>query len=158
MNSSISKFKNVFIDFKAEVAITHSKAANGHVLVGSHNAADYHAYYKELHSGQSVHIILCDQQVDGSPRVLLDHKKEFISSTGNINVTKNPENESYILVDPPLSGGKLLISGTWENASSKKHGTLTNDSTKVADNVGLVSYLYEDHVEIKTTQKSCPIN
>lgn len=145
MSTSISKFKNVFIELDSETTVTHNKAVNGNIIVGSHNDAEYHAYHKNLHPGQSVHIILCDKQVDGTPSITIESEAEFTNDTNYIHATNGG---NYIMFNPPLSGEKLLISGSWENISTKKSGALIDDPTKTSDDIGLFSYDNEDFVKI----------
>lgn len=153
MNSSISKFKNVFIEFESEPVITHNKEKNGSIIVGSHNAAEFHTYHNNLHPGQSVHIILCDEQIDGNPGITVESEAEFTGDTNFIHVTNSG---THIMFDPPLSGGKLLISGAWENSSTNKSGKLVDDSTKTTDNIGLFSYDNEDFVKIVLPKNAAP--
>jgi len=138
MTTAVSKIKDVFIDFIAETPIKHTKAAKGKVLVGSHNASTYHALRASAHNDRSVHIILCDTQIDGTPGLSNEVEVEFDKNNDYILATEKT-GKTYVMVDPPLQAGKkLFISGSWKNTHTGKSGTLSYDATKTTDSIGLV--------------------
>ena len=153
MSSAETKFKKAFIDFVSEPAVTHEKAANGSVIVGSHNATEYHALHKNLHPGQSVHVIFCDQQIDGSPARNNTVEAEF---TKKDDFIKGTAGGTYILFDPPLAGGTLFVSGTWENLHSGDKGTLTGTAGSVTKNIGLCSYNDKNFIKVSLPDNAKP--
>ena len=154
MATAKSKIKHVFIDFVSESPIKHTKAPKGKVLVGSHNAATYHALRKSKHPNRSVHIILCDQQIDGNPGLTNEVEVEFAKNTDHVLATKGG---TYIMFNPPLqTGAKLFISGSWNNPKTGKSGTLTDDATKKTANIGVMSFHNKDFVKVELPANAGP--
>lgn len=155
MATSVSKFKKVFIDFTPETPVKHTLTAKGKVIVGSHNAATYHALRKSAHPARSVHVILCDQQIDAPAGLTNEVEVEFKKAKDYIEATKHAD--PRIMFNPPLqSGAKLFISGSWRNASTGKSGTLTDDATKTTKSIGLAKYNNKDFMEINLPADAAP--
>ncbi|MBK8800539.1 MAG: peptidoglycan-binding protein [Fibrobacteres bacterium] len=140
MDTAEEKARAVFIDFVADPVVKHTKAAAGNVIVGNHNAKEYHTLLKSPHVGQCAHIIFCDKQYDGyddkgnnytavSSQVLTHSIEDMIVATSK------PKRR---VPNPPVQpGAKLLLSGRWTNTVTGKTGKITLDSTKTSSSVGL---------------------
>ncbi|HOX50391.1 MAG TPA: hypothetical protein PKY05_02800 [Fibrobacteria bacterium] len=140
MTKAEDKAKPVFIEFSKQPVVKHHKQTAGKVVVGNHNAAEYHALLKTDHPGQCVNIILCDEQIDGlsgGVNRTLTRAWDFSGVTGNVNMN-DPANTIIVRNPPVQAGANLLVSGTWSNPATGKAGNLTLDPAAVTADVGLV--------------------
>jgi hypothetical protein len=154
MASAISKIKQVYIDFVAETPVKHSISPAGSVVVGRHNAATYHAKRNSNHNARSVHIILCDKQIDGNPGLTNEVEVEFEKATDYINATTGG---TYIIMNPPLqAGAKLFISGSWNNVHTGKSGTLTDVPADKSVDIGVVSYNNKNFMKVELPTNAAP--
>ncbi|MBK9577613.1 MAG: hypothetical protein IPO40_11080 [Fibrobacteres bacterium] len=140
MASAEAKAQPVFIEFEKSAAVTHNKQAKGKVVVGNHNAAEFHALLKPDHKGQCVNIILCDEQIDGlSGGANLTTTRSWDFATASATVNLNDPANTIVVRNPPIqAGASLLVSGTWNDPATGKSGTLTLDPAAASATVGLV--------------------
>lgn len=146
MATAVKQLKDVFIEWVAEASAEHELAAAGNVIVGNHNAADYHKLLKTTHTGQCAHIIFCDKQYDGlsgGSNVTSSKSADFTDDTDSIQMS---DPSKHIIVPKPVQqkGAKLFLSGSWENKATGKKGTLTDDPSKVTADVGLAKW-HDEH-------------
>ncbi len=159
MATAVKQLEDVFIEWVAEPAVKHSLAPKGEVIVGRHNAEEYHKLLATKHAGQCAHIILCDYQYDGvrpgGGHYTAKSSEQFTSAKDTITVSDDAG--KLKVLNPPLpKGAKLLLDGTWSNASTGKSGKLTDDPAKLDNNTGLANWKDRDTFEVELPKNATP--
>jgi outer membrane protein OmpA-like peptidoglycan-associated protein len=160
MATSEKQLKDVFIEFFLDGDVTHANGAAGSVIIGNHNTATYHAMLKTAHKDQCVNEIFCDEQYDGldSSKNNIKVKKtaSFSSAKDSIDVSEDGGSPRRVF-DPPIqTGAKFFLSGSWINMTNKTKGTLTDDSKKTTDDIGLVKFANDSWVEVDLPKNAGP--
>ena len=158
MATAIKNLKDVFIEWDAEPVEKHKIGTNGNVIVGNHNAAKYHAMLKSDKKDQCAHIILCDKQYDGmsgGKNITISKDADFTAASAIITMGK-PADTIEVPNPPVQDGAKLFLSGSWSNASTGKKGTLTEDKTKVTDDIGLAVWVDEQDWQVDLPKNATP--
>ncbi|MDQ3003698.1 MAG: hypothetical protein M3Y08_20870, partial [Fibrobacterota bacterium] len=158
MATAIKNLKEVFIEWDAEPAHKHKVGTNGKVIVGNHNAANFHAFLKSDKTNQCAHIILCDKQYDGlagGKNITTSKDADFTMATAIMTLGK-PDKTIEVPNPPVQEGAKLFLSGSWSNAKTEKKGTLTDDKSKVTDDIGLATWVDEQDWEIELPKNATP--
>lgn len=158
MATAIKNLKDVFIEWDAEPVAKHKLMTNGKVIVGNHNAAKFHAFLKSDKKDQCAHIILCDKQYDGlsgGKNITLSKDADFTAVTQIITMGK-PDKTLEAPNPPVQEGAKLFLKGSWSNAKTGKSGTLTDDKTKVTDDIGLATWVDEQDWQVDLPKNADP--
>ncbi len=158
MATAMKNLKDVFIEWDAEPPVKHKLMGNGKVIVGNHNAAKFHAFLKSDKTDQCAHIIFCDKQYDGlSVGKNITFSKDADFTTASASMAMGDKSKTQAVPNPPVQeGAKLLLGGTWSNAKTGKSGTLTDDKTKVTDDIGLATWLNEQDWQVDLPKHATP--
>jgi hypothetical protein len=158
MATAVKNLKDVFIEWDAEPAAKHKLMGNGKVVVGNHNAAKFHAFLKSDKKDQCAHIIFCDKQYDGLSKgknITLKKISDLTAVTDVVTLGK-PELTLEVPNPPVQEGAKLLLNAAWSNTKTGKSGTLTDDKTKLSDDVGLATWLNEQDWQVELPKNATP--
>jgi hypothetical protein len=160
MATSVKQLEAVFIEWIPEKSVEHEISKAGDVIVGNHNAADFHKLLNTQHVGQCAHIILCDKQYDGlSGGKNITSKKSADFTAKSDSIQMSDEVETIIVPNPAQQkGAKLFLSGKWENKATGKKGEITDDLSKVNDNVGLAKWINEHFWSVDLPINANPSN
>jgi outer membrane protein OmpA-like peptidoglycan-associated protein len=142
MATAKKQLLDVFIEWEEDPAAKHALMPKGNVIVGNHNAAEFHALLASPHAGQCGHIILCDKQYDGlkgGSNVVSSKSADFTKDDDFIQMS-DPAAHIIVPSPPVQKGAKAFLSGSWENKSTGKKGTLTDDASKATDDIGLAKW------------------
>ncbi len=105
------------------------KGTNKIVCVGDHNKSKFYKKYKTpaAKTKPKAHLIMCDVQWDpiNGPQT----EYAFSSSSGKCYQKNSARNKYLGVFDPPLKGGSLVKSGSWEWDGHT--GSLTSKNVKV---------------------------
>jgi len=159
MATSKKQLKDVYIEFYIDKDKKHNLGSAGSVIVGNHNAADYHKLLDTTHEDQCVNEIFCDKQYDG-----FDSKGKEFSVKSNTSLTTKKDlvlmsKDHLQIFNPPLQkGAKFLINAIWNNPNLKKNGKLTDDKSKIDDDTGLIIYVDENWVTVELPKNAEPSN
>ena|GEM_PF-5634980 len=158
MNTAMQNLRKVFIEWDAEPPFKHKLLGNGKVIVGNHNAAEFHSLLNSGKKDQCAHIILCDFQYDGlsgGKNITTSADADFQSNSEILTLGK-PDKTIEVPNPPVQKGAKLFLGGTWSNARTKKSGTLTDDKSKTSDDIGLATWLDEQDWKVDLPKNAAP--
>ncbi|NLW30480.1 MAG: peptidoglycan-binding protein [Fibrobacter sp.] len=159
MATPIENLKTVFIEFLSETPCTHTRTATGNVIVGNHNAGEYHKLLSTKNKDRCCHIILCDKQYDGKDstgRDLVSEATQIFKSNSDFIQMSDPANKLKIFNPPLQTGSNFLVNGKWKNLAKKTNGTFTDDPTKTNLSTGLVSFHDNDFVKVDLPPNANP--
>jgi hypothetical protein len=146
MATAKKQLLDVFIEWEEDPAAKHNILPKGQVIVGNHNAEEYHKLLNSPHGGQCAHIILCDKQYDGlkgGSNIVSSQSADFTSDNDSIRMS-NPGAHIIVPSPPVQKGAKLFLGGAWKNKVTGKQGSLTDDPAKVTDDIGLAKW-HDEH-------------
>jgi hypothetical protein len=158
MATAITNLKEVFVEWDMEPSATHKLMGNGKVMVGNHNAAKFHAFFKSKKTPQCAHIILCDKQYDGlegGKNITLKKDADFADASAIITMGKPAK--TLEAPNPPVQeGAKLFLNGSWSNPKLGTKGTLTDDYSKISDDIGLATWQDEQDWQVDLPKNAAP--
>lgn len=125
-------------------------------VIGTHNS-DYFRGQFDTSGGQApiVNIMVCDAQWDGLVKYTdgttapmtsgavgpIDVKSYSDAATRTTAEFRVPLPNKRAIINPPLSGGDLLVSGTWQSHDGAQNGTLSNADLVVEKSRTSLSHL-----------------